>query len=102
MEQEKSLSGYKYQKSPKYSSFELKGLKTPQVMTKDETSEMILTQTRESLQNFLTNLKKSSILRENSENRNNIAIPKISGLANMSNIVATFVQNWLSKPCDHM
>ena len=86
MEQEKPLSGYKYQMSPKYNNFELKSLKTPQISTKNESSEMILSQTKESLHNFLTNLKKSSILKENLENKNINAIPKYSGLSNNSNI----------------
>ena len=83
MEQEKALSGHKYQMSPQYNNFDLRNLKTPQITTKTETSEMILSQTKESLHNFLTNLKKSSILKEN---KNINAFPKTSGLSTISNI----------------
>ena len=84
MEQENLLSGYKYQISPKYNNFEFKGLRTPQVIFKNETSE-ILNQTKESLHNLLLNIKNSSIIKENSENKNINVMPKFSGLSSTSN-----------------
>ena len=85
MEHERPLSGYKYQVSPKYNNYDFKGLKTPQIVIKNETNDMIVNQAKESLQNFLTNLKNSSILKENSENKNINVIPKLSGLSSISN-----------------
>ena len=85
MEVENPLPGYKYQVSPKYNNYELKSLRTPKITFKNETTEMILTQTKESLHNFLTNLKKSSILKESSEIKNITTRPKISGLSSISN-----------------
>jgi len=86
METEKPLSGYKYQASPKYNNLEFKNFQTPKISIKNESSEMILNQTKESLNNFLLNLKKTSILKDNSEKRNVNVVPKISGLSSISNI----------------
>ena len=86
MDQERNFSGNKYLISPKTSKFDFKNLKTPQIKPKNETSEMILSQTKESLHNFIENLKKTSILKQNTENRHINTISKISGLSNLSNI----------------
>ena len=85
METEKSLLGYKYQASPKYNNLEFKNFQTPKISIKNESSETILNQTKESLNNFLLNLKNCSILKDNSERRNFNVVPKISGLSSISN-----------------
>ena len=83
MDVDKPLSGYKYQASPKYNSIDYRNFQTPKINIKNETSENILNQTKESLNNFLINLKKSSILKNNNE-INDVNI--ISGLSSISNI----------------
>ena len=83
MDVDKPLSGYKYQASPKYNNIEFRNFQTPKFNLKNETSQNILNQTKESLHNFLLNLKKTSILQNNAEiNDANI----ISGLSSISNI----------------
>ena len=86
MELEKPLSGYKYQVSPKYNNIEYKNFKTPKINLKNETSEMILNQTKESLHNFLINLKNCSFIKDDWENKSNNIKPIITGSSNNSNI----------------
>jgi hypothetical protein len=86
MELEKPLSGYKYQVSPKYNNIEYKNFKTPKINLKNETSEMILNQTKESLHNFLLNLKNCSFIKDDWENKSNNIKPIITGSSNNSNI----------------
>ena len=82
MDVDKSLPGYKNQASPKYKNLEYRNFQTPKITMKNETSENILNQTKESLNNFLINLKKTSFLKNTAEN-NDINI--ISGLSSISN-----------------
>ena len=62
MKPETPYSRFENTISPNYN--ELKNFKTPQVLPKGETSEMILSQTKASLHNFLANLKKGSTMND--------------------------------------
>ena len=59
MKTETPYTFYEYKVSPNYNEIKnFSNPKTPQIFTKKETSEMILSQTKASLNNFLSNLKK--------------------------------------------
>ena len=61
MKKETPYSFYDYQVSPDYTEFkDYSNFNTPQNFSKNETSEMILSQTKASLNNFLSNLKKGT------------------------------------------
>ena len=64
MKSETPYTIYEYQISPNYNELK-KNIMTPQVKPKNETSEMILNQTKASLNNFLLNLKKGSTMNDN-------------------------------------
>ena len=61
MKKETPYSYYDYQVSPDYTEYKnYSNFNTPQNFSKNETSEMILSQTKASLNNFLSNLKKET------------------------------------------
>ena len=86
MDVDKPLSGYKYQASPKYNNLEFRNFQTPKFNLKNETSQNILNQTKESLNNFLINLKKTSILQNNTETNDANIISGLSSISNINNI----------------
>ena len=61
MKKETPYSYYDYQVSPDYTEYKyFSNFNTPQNFNKNETSEMILSQTKASLNNFLSKLKKET------------------------------------------
>ena len=84
MKPETPYSRFENTISPNYN--ELKNFKTPQVLPKGETSEMILSQTKASLHNFLANLKKGSTMNDIlKENKKKQLMPEMNNLSRISN-----------------
>ena len=76
---------YEYQISPNYNELK-KNIMTPQVNPKNETSEMILNQTKASLNNFLLNLKKGSTMNDNlADNKKNKIMQNMSNISRNTN-----------------
>ena len=92
MDVDKALSGYKYQASPKYKNLDYRSFQTPKINMKNDTSENILNQTKESLNNFLINLKKTSFLKNNAENNDVNIISGLSSISNSNNNIIEEIQ----------
>ena len=62
-------------------------IKTPQILPKNETSEMILSQTKASLHNFLSNLKRASTLNDLlPDNKKKQLMPEMTNISKISKI----------------
>ncbi len=89
MKTETPYTFYEYKVSPNYNEIKnFSNPKTPQIFTKKETSEMILSQTKASLNNFLSNLKKVSTINDNKtiNDNNKKLFPTMSNLSRISSI----------------
>jgi len=87
MKNEKRYSYYDYQDKPNYSDYkDFTNFNTLPSSQKNETSEMILNQTKASLNNFLSNLKKVSTVNDFIvENKNKMVLPTMSNISRISN-----------------
>ena len=87
MKSEKPYSFYDYQISPNYNDIKkLPISQTPQVPSKKETSQTILSQTKASLNNFLSNLKKGSAMNDIiNENKKKKLISTMNNISHISN-----------------
>ena len=73
--------------SPNYNEMkDFPNMKTPQIPKKNETSEMILSQTKASLNNLLSNLKNASTMNDVLDNKKKKLISTMSNLSRISNI----------------